>query len=113
VTERASQLLKGQAGIIEAFGDKVFDHIISQGITLSTASSGTASNLLIKNADYLMEGKGHPIFIKNFKNLPSYIQVLSPESKPKRCSKCGKMYHTTLGELATSYPHFDICEKCR
>lgn len=113
VIGRASQLLEGQAGIIEASGDKVFSPLISEGISLSMASSGTASNLLIKNADYLMEGKGHPIFIKNFKNLPCSIQVLSPETKPKRCSKCGKMYHPTLGELATPYLHSDVCGKCR
>jgi len=82
VSERASQLLKEQAGIIEASGDKVFDPFISQDITLSTVSTDTANKLIIKNADYLMEGKGNPIFIKNFKNLPSadIIKI--------KCSSC-------------------------
>lgn len=86
VTERASQLLKEQAEVIEASKDKVFNYLVSEGITLSGASTGTASNLLITNADYLIEGKGQPKLIKDFKNLPCFIQVL-PEEPPSDKTK--------------------------
>ncbi len=87
VTERASQLLKEQAGVIETSGDKVFNYLVSQGIPLATASTGTASALLIQNADYLIEGKGHPILIKDFKNLPCFIQVSPKESLSDKIKK--------------------------
>lgn len=79
ITERVKEVIEGQSEVTKASGDAAFEPYLSQGIIPSMAATGTANALVIKNADYIFNGKPEPIFIKVPGALPMSVAVLQPK----------------------------------
>ena len=79
ITKRVKGILDEEANIVKSSGDKVFEPQVSLGISPTLISSETANALIVKNRDYVIEGKPKPKFI----TITSDAYIISPENPPK------------------------------
>ena len=75
ITRRVKNILLEQSEVVAASGDSTFAPHAAKKLPISPVLAGTAEALVIENRDYLIEGKGKPTFITNFKNLPVSVFV--------------------------------------
>ena len=79
ITKRVKDLIGRQAEVVEASGDKQFEPYVSQGIGTYSVASGTASAVLMKNADYIFKGESEPVFVRAPGALPISVTVVQPK----------------------------------
>ena len=79
ISKRVKEVIEEQAEVVKASGDEVFEPYISQGIGAALAATGTASAIVIQNADYIFKGKPKPVFIKAPGALPMSVTVIHPK----------------------------------